>query len=293
MGHGSWTARAYSTYASTTGYTDKSVHEVFSSRAVNKALNPFGVTVRESRDSTEHPNSIPIILGLDVTGSMGVYAHEIAVTHLPKLMNGILETVTDPQIMFMAIDDVHASSPAALQVSQFESDIRILEQLREVYLVAGGGGNRSESYDLTWYFAGNRTVIDSFEKRGQHGFLFTFGDEEAPYQTVTTEQLKSVFGPGEYSAMTPEQMLKQAQEMYQVFHIVIEQGNHYRRYPAEVRSSWTNLMGSNVLFLKDSAYLSDLVLATIEIANGKDMQTVIQQSVCPDILTYAFTNSLG
>ena len=224
---------------------------------------------------------------------MGIYAHEIAVTHLPKLMNGILETVTDPQIMFMAIDDVHASSPAALQVSQFESDIRILEQLREVYLVAGGGGNRSESYDLTWYFAGNRTVIDSFEKRGQHGFLFTFGDEEAPYQTVTAEQLKSVFGPGEYSAMTPEQMLKQAQEMYQVFHIVIEQGNHYRRYPAEVRSSWTNLMGSNVLFLKDSKYLSDLVLATIEIANGKDMQTVIQESVCPDILTYAFTNSLG
>ena len=293
MGHGSWTARAYSTYASTTGYTDKSVHEVFSSRAVNKALNPFGVTVRESRDSDEHPNSIPIILGLDVTGSMGIYAHEIAVTHLPKLMNGILETVTDPQIMFMAIDDVHASSPAALQVSQFESDIRILEQLREVYLVGGGGGNRSESYDLTWYFAGNRTVIDSFEKRGQHGFLFTFGDEEAPYQIVTAEQLKSVFGPGEYTSMTPEQMLKRAQEMYQVFHIVIEQGNHYCRYPAEVRSSWTNLMGSNVLFLKDSAYLSDLVLATIEIANGKDIQTVIQQSVCPDILTYAFTNSLG
>ena len=293
MGHGSWTARAYSTYASTTGYTDKSVHEVFSSRAVNKALNPFGVAVRESRDSDEHPNSIPIILGLDVTGSMGIYAHEIAVTHLPKLMNGILETVTDPQIMFMAIDDVHASSPAALQVSQFESDIRILEQLREVYLVAGGGGNRSESYDLTWYFAGNRTVIDSFEKRGQHGFLFTFGDEEAPYQIVTAEQLKSVFGPGEYTSMTPEQMLKQAQEMYQVFHIVIEQGSHYQRYPAEVRSSWTNLMGSNVLFLKDSVYLSDLVLATIEIANGKDIKTVIQESICPDILTYAFTNSLG
>ena len=293
MGHGSWTARAYSTYASTTGYTDKSVHEVFSSRAVNKALNPFGVTVRESRDSDEHPNSIPIILGLDVTGSMGIYAHEIAVTHLPKLMNGILETVTDPQIMFMAIDDVHASSPAALQVSQFESDIRILEQLREVYLVGGGGGNRSEGYDLTWYFAGNRTVIDSFEKRGQHGFLFTFGDEEAPYQIVTAEQLKSVFGPGEYTSMTPEQMLKQAQEMYQVFHIVIEQGSHYRRYPAEVRSSWTNLMGSNVLFLKDSVYLSDLVLATIEIANGKDIKTVIQESVFPDILTYAFTNSLG
>ena len=293
MGHGAWTARAYSTYASTTGYTDKSVHEVFSSRAVNKALNPFGVTVRESRDSDEHPNSIPIILGLDVTGSMGIYAHEIAVTHLPKLMNGILETVTDPQIMFMAIDDVHASSPAALQVSQFESDIRILEQLREVYLVGGGGGNRSESYDLTWYFAGNRTVIDSFEKRGQHGFLFTFGDEEAPYQIVTAEQLKSVFGPGEYTSMTPEQMLKQAQEMYQVFHIVIEQGSHYQRYPAEVRSSWTNLMGSNVLFLKDSVYLSDLVLATIEIANGKDIKTVIQESVCPDILIYAFTNSLG
>jgi len=291
MGHGSWTAQSFRAYSDTTNYASKSTAEVFSQRQVKAALNPRDV-VRESRDGDDHPNSVPVILALDVTGSMGIYAHEIAVTHLPKLMNGILETVTDPQIMIMAVDDVHADSPAPLQVSQFESDIRILEQLRDVYLVAGGGGNRSESYDLPWWFAANRTVIDCHEKRNEYGFLFTFGDEEAPYQSVTSAQFASVFGAGQYETMAPAQMLHDAQEKYQVFHIVIEQGSHYRRRSKEVRETWTEMMGSNVLFLEDTTYLSNLVLATIEIANGKDMQEVIDGSICPDILRHAFANSL-
>lgn len=292
MGSGSWSRETYRTYASTTGYTTQSVYQVFQQRGIHKDLNPTGI-IRESCDSAEHPNSIPIILGLDVTGSMGIYAHEIAVTHLPKLMNGILETLTDPQIMFMGIDDVHANSYAPFQVSQFESDIRVLEQLRNIYLVGGGGGNRSESYDLAWYFAAANTKTDCNLKRNGYGFLFTFGDEEAPYETMTPEDFKKVFGPGEYETMTPQQMLARAQEKYQVFHIVIEQGTHYRNYPNAVRNSWTELMGSNVLFLKDSAYLSDLVLATIKIANGEDMQTVINDSGCSEILEHAFSNSLG
>lgn len=292
MGSGSWSKETYRSYASTTGYTTKSVHEVFEQRTIHKDLDPAGV-IRESCDSDEHPNSVPIILGLDVTGSMGVYAHEIAVTHLPKLMNGILETLTDPQIMFMGIDDVHAYSRAPFQVSQFESDIRVLEQLRNICLVGGGGGNRSESYDLAWYFAANYTKTDCNLKRNSHGFLFTFGDEEAPYETMTPAAFRAVFGDGDYKEMTPQQMLARAQEKYQVFHIVIEQGNHYRNYPNAVRNSWTELMGSNVLFLKDSAYLSDLVLATIKIANGEDIRTVINDSGCSEVLEHAFSNSLG
>ncbi len=293
MGYGSWSARSYADYATAASLSTKSVHQVFEKRTIQRSLDPKNVIIRESCDSVEHPESTPIVLGLDVTGSMGIYAHEIAVTHLPKLMNGILETVKDPHIMFMGIDDVHANSSAPLQVSQFETDIKIVEQLRDIFLVGGGGGNHSESYDLTWWFAANKTKTDSFDKRGKQGFLFTFGDEQAPYQTMTIRDFESVFGSGQYCDMLPTDMLKQAQEKYQVFHIVIEQGSHYRSFGNLVRRTWTEMLGNNVLFLKDSAYLSDLVLATIEIANGKDINRAINDSICPEILTHAFSNSLG
>jgi len=295
MGSGSFTPASYRAYSASTGYDTKPIHEVFSQQKIKDAMDPRNITLRESCDSDEHPLSTPIILGLDVTGSMGRYAHEIAVTHLPKLMSGILDSrpVPDPQMMFMGLDDVHASSPAALQVSQFESDIRILEQLRDIYIVGRGGGNSSESYDLVWYFAGHRTKIDCYDRRQTPGFIFTFGDEEAPYENMKPEHLTQVFGPGQYQEVSPRECLALAQQRYQVFHVVIEQGSYYRSDAAAVRRSWTQLMGNNVLFLRDSIWLSDVVLATLQVASGQDINDVINQSVCPDELRHAFSNCLG
>ena len=126
-------------------------------------MDPSKITLRESCDSVDNPNSVPIILGLDVTGSMGRYAELIAKKYLPDLMTAIIERspVADPHLMFMGIGDARMNDSAPLQVSQFEADIRILESLREIYLEGGGGGNSNESYDLAWYFGANKTKIDS------------------------------------------------------------------------------------------------------------------------------------
>ena len=100
MGGGSWTRDSYARYSiktkaasidKDTGYlrTSMSNQEMFKARRLDEALNPYKV-IRECVDSEEHPNTIPVILALDVTGSMGSTAIEVQ-KKLNPLMNKILE----------------------------------------------------------------------------------------------------------------------------------------------------------------------------------------------------------
>lgn len=68
-----------------------------------------------------------------------------------------------------------------IQASQFESDIRIAEQLEKVYFEFGGGGNFYESYTAAWYFGARHTKLDCWN-RGKKGIIITIGDERLnPY----------------------------------------------------------------------------------------------------------------
>lgn len=299
MGNSRWSNDDYKSYATTTNYRSAAPAQVFSHK-VDEKLDPrnvkvgkgdrLGLQLRESIISDANPDPTPIILGLDVTGSMGQVAVQIAKDELPKLMTAIHETgvVSDPHVMFMGIDDVFAQGHGALQVSYFEPDLRIVEQLRKLWLVSNGGGNGSESYDLAWYFAGHYTYLENFEKTGKKGFLFTFGDEPAPFNPVSAEDLRTIFGPGDYERTSPEASLAAAQKKFQVFHICVERG---RQHPV-VTQSWTEMLGNSVIFLRDTKYLTDVVLATMAIANGADLHETIEKSECAAELRYAFSNAL-
>lgn len=296
MGNSRWSDSDYQSYASSTNYRSASRDQVFSHK-VNEALDPRqirvgkgdrkGMQLRESIISDMNPNPTPIILGLDVTGSMGAVAEQIAKNELPKLMTAIHEdrVVEDPHVMFMAIDDVFAQGHGALQVSQFEPDLRIVEQLRQMWLVGNGGGNGSESYDLAWYFAGHHTYLENFEKTGKRGFLFTFGDEPAPFRSVSAADLRAIFGSdASVETTSPEASLAAARRKFDVFHICVE-----RSHSGEARSTWTRMLGNNALFLKDTQHLTEVVLATMRITNGADINEVVAGK---SHLKYAFHNAL-
>lgn len=270
MGGGTFDTGAYATYARTT--TGKSTDEIYSSRSMSKSLDPRGVKIRESRDSADNPNSTPLIIGIDVTGSMGIIADVLARHGLGTLFTGILDRkpITDPHVMFMAIGDAHYDS-APLQVSQFEADNRIVEQLTQIYVEHGGGGNNFESYNFAWYFAAFHTAHDSMEKRGKRGYLFTVGDEEAP-GPLTTGQVKRFVGDDLVQEMSSRDMLQAAQRLYDVFHVVIKEGSHARSHLSRVKRGWVDLLGQRVIFLDDHTKLAEVVVSAIEVAEGVDAE---------------------
>ena len=71
-----------------------------------RRLNSFGQLIRESLDSDEHPDSMPIVVVLDVTGTMSSVVYAIHAS-LKNLYNLLLTKgyVQHPQIMFMAVGD--------------------------------------------------------------------------------------------------------------------------------------------------------------------------------------------
>lgn len=268
MGGGSWTPKDWNNYASST-IRGKSASQIYSSTNVKKDFDPNGVTIRESRDSQDHPNSTAIIVGLDVTGSM----HDILSGVANKLNVLVTETlnrkpVTDPQIMFNAIGDAACDS-VPFQVTQFESDIRIAEQLTQLYFEQGGGGNGFESYPLAWYFAARHTDIDCFNKRGKKGFLFTMGDDCYP-KKITKREVKQIFGDDISEDISTEALLAEVNRKYEVFHLVLDRGS----YDCSRIQEWRNLMGERVIKVPDYTKIPEIIVSILETMGGKDVDTV-------------------
>lgn len=272
MGSGTFDLNAYRAYARTT--TGKTTDEIYSSRGMNKDLDPKGVKLRESRDSKDNPNSTPLIIALDVTGSMGIIADVLARDGLGTLFREIFDRkpIVDPHVMFMAVGDANCDS-CPLQVSQFEADNRIVEQLTKIYIEHGGGGNNFESYNLPWYFAANHTEHDSLIKRGKRGYLFTVGDEEAP-APITKEQIHEFIGDTLQDDVLTKDVLREAQRKYDVFHIIITEGDYARGHLPKVGNTWRNLLGQHVIELTDHKKLSETIVSTLEVSEGRDAREV-------------------
>lgn len=243
------------------GYFTKSIDQVFTKRNIDNAMNPKGIVVRESRDSEEHPKSLAIIVALDVTGSMGMVPHELVKDGLPNMVSKMIEGgVEDPQILFTAIGD-HKCDQAPLQVGQFESGDKELDGwLTDVYLEGNGGGNGGESYFLAWYFASRHTATDCWDKRKEKGFLFTIGDEPV-HRIVPASALKEIMGGGEFQEMTANQLLKEASERYNVYHLHITQTYNGRRQ--EVADGWRELMGNNLVIVESADSVSQTISSII------------------------------
>lgn len=242
--------------------------EVFRSSHMLDDYNPAKMKLpREACDSADSPHSRGIIYAEDVTGSMGRFLLSLIQNEFPRLIKQTYDTVSyDPHIMFMGVGDVAAGDEAPLQATQFETDLRMLDQLQKIYLEGHGGGNGSESYILPWYFAAKHVKMDCYEKRGEKGFLFTFGDD-GPTPNLNNREVKRVFGENsslETHIMGAKDCLEMASEKFFCYHIILH-GGAYDNY---VVREWREIMGSHVCDLSNHEYLPELVTTILAMYEG-------------------------
>jgi hypothetical protein len=262
MGSGRWSTDVYAAaagYRAATG-TSAFAYSDSGARKAHPALDPMNVGRRESRDSDEHPRSTPIAVLFDVTGSMGTVPRVLQ-TKLPQLL-GLLTRkgyATDPHIMFGAIGDATCDR-VPLQVGQFESDNRMDDDLARIVLEGGGGGQRTESYELAMYFLARHTSLDSLERRGRRGYLFIIGDEMA-YPQVKPKEVERFTGDRLGEPIATEAMLAELRRSFDVYYILPAAAG-WGGDP-EILAYWRALLGQQVIELDDLDAVCETIALTV------------------------------
>lgn len=271
MGWNNWKESDWNNY-SQKKIQGQSTAQIYKADVIEPEFDPKKVAFRESRDSKAHPNSTPIILGPDVTGSMDRILKVVA-EKLGTLVKEIIERkpVTDPHILFAAVGDAPAGDDAPLQVTQFEADIRIAEQLTKLYFEKGGGGNGFESYPLVWYFAARHTKIDSLELHGRKGFIFTLGDDGYP-KKITRDEIQRVFGETIEADIPVEEMIAEVNRKYEVFHLCMAQGGSHTEQDFR---SWQKLLGDRARKVNDYTKIPEIIVSILEAMGGKPVDDVV------------------
>lgn len=268
MGHGSYSAADWSKLKSSKKLSQTNrVEETFVRKSCDPKFDPRYIGTRECFDSDDHPNSTPIVVGLDVTASMGYLAVKVASEALNELVMKLYSTsaIEDPALMCAAYGDFRDRFP--LQVTQFESDIRIVEQLLELYFE--NGGQCAVVPTCLWHFLSNHTNIDAVNKRNQKGFVFTIGDD-APirHDTTVASTIQKVIGD-QLGIVSPEDILRQAEKKFHLFHIMIGADNAYNR----------NLMNGHAMVIQsaDVDLIPQIIISTIQLQNGVKLEATLAQ----------------
>lgn len=245
-------------------YTQQAVK----TKQIHPNLDPARIRTKpfkklESRDSEEHPASNAVLVCLDVTGSNIARAREVQ-AKLPNLMEKLEKYLSDPQVAVAGNDDFRAGiKEGAIQISDFESDNRIDDHIRNLWLVNAGGGNMGESYDLVLYAAARKTILDCVEKRKRKGYLFMYADEPI-FENVRREEVSRFFGDAIKTDIPIKMIIDEVRELYHLF-VIWPNGGYI-----EARDQFCQLFGKESVFtLQNPSLMCELICSLVGLNEEK------------------------
>lgn len=237
------------------------------------------IAFRESRDSVICPQSFPILFGMDETGSMGDLAVQLQASCIPTMIEDLFKNnpgAGQPHIAVASFGDALFDS-FPFEITQFEYNAApLVEQVKNLHLEQGGGGNGWESPNLVWYFAAHRVQADAFSAAPRRkGFLFTASDENVP-AALTKDDLHKCLGPGEYPPqISNEALLLALSQNWHVYHFAVAQSSAWKSYQPDAEPAWRSLLGERFILVKDIKEIGPIVSSLIRALSGEDKAKVV------------------
>jgi hypothetical protein len=214
--------------------------------------------VVDARKHVRTESQNPLIIAVDVTGSMADWPFEIF-DRLPLLYNTLSQYRDDLEICFAAIGDA-AVDRWPLQVTSFASGFD-LEQLLGSLYGEGGGGDAPESYGLFAHWVNTHVQVPHLAEKP---FLIVFGDITM-HPDVPHDQIAHYLGKDNGGDVDAIGAWQQVCETWNTWFLRRPTG----RPGDEVDQQWGQAIGGQKIFhIRDEQRAVDYAMALVARAWG-------------------------
>jgi len=211
----------------------------------------------------------PLILAIDVTGSMGDWPATMF-SKLPYLEHEGKEYLgEDMEISFSAVGDANGDK-YPLQVQKFVQGSELKDTLKNLIIEGGGGGSSEESYDLAaLYYARNVEFPNAIRKP-----VLIFVGDEGIYNFVDSGQAAEWCYADLGGKMVPAQLFEELKQKYAVY-IVRKPygssgGNSRSTRDEAIHEQWSGLLGADhVVSLPEAARVVDVIFGILAKETGR------------------------
>jgi hypothetical protein len=246
--------------------------------AMGSRDQPKSTKVQNRR--VESKSESPIVINLDVTGSNIEFAR-IVYDKSPMLFGQIEQQgyLKNFDICFSATGDANSDS-CPIQVCDFNTGIKLDDELKKIYLEGGGGGQLKETYELSaYYFAHYCDMVNA-----KTPFMFFIVDE-APYKTVQKEFIEQYMGDSVGEDIDSKQVFR---DLFKKFHgnVFIFQNKYLGSRSSEteeIRDEWREVLGNtykdHLIPIEEEKSIVDLILGTIAMVSGSRSLTTYKSDM--------------
>ena len=233
---------------------------ILSQKSIDPALLPKGWQL-------ECVAKNPLVYCFDITGSMGKLP-KIIWDKWPGIVGQIVARnyLPDPEMSITAVGDIRTDN-SPLQMCDFDALRNLDRWLKRIHFEEGGGGQGSESYEVTAYY-----YLRYFDMPNAELPIFLMTGDEACVEKLYANDLREHFG-GSHENTTAEEVFAALLKKFKgnVFRI-------HRPYSGHGHEGWTNktivaqwerLLGkNNVIHLSDDRAIGDITLGLYAIVSG-------------------------
>jgi hypothetical protein len=230
-------------------------------RTYSKRNSPDSKLVSTVNKIIETQSENPIVIAVDVTGSMSTWPASIF-DRLPLLYQTLANYKQDLEISFAAIGDATCDN-YPLQVNGFAKGPALDDNLRALCAEGGGGGQHMESYELFGYYMNSSNVL---VPKAKSPFLIIFGDEGF-YENIHPDQVKHYIG---HDIQSPMDSLAMWKSLSTKFDTYLLHKPYSDSLDKTIIAQWSDALGpQKIIQLYDEERAVDVAIGLIARRWGK------------------------